>query len=105
MKPWVLLFACYFLMLSILPCQDGLLDILPAQTTQINNQQEASHDAEHCSPFCICQCCGLHSFTQTPTTTLSYELRFSTLKPNSLLLLFYSTAYGKAVWQPPQMAS
>ncbi len=49
----------YFLGITFVPCQDGVIDS-DSDTTEFisdSNQHDHHQHMELCSPFCSCQCC------------------------------------------------
>ena len=50
-----LIFAFLTLVLSSVPCSDGVNET--ANTIQTENHSE--HSGDGCSPFCTCACCGI----------------------------------------------
>ena len=107
MKIINLLLSIYLVALSCLPCADSEVVSSAASSEVATHQEEHSHDKDTdlCSPFCVCNCCGVHVLSYAP------QLLFEPA-PLAVLLsqkeVFYisptfSSFYG-TIWQPPQLA-
>ncbi|MBW7855551.1 MAG: hypothetical protein OZ913_00705 [Ignavibacteriaceae bacterium] len=106
MKFLISIFCFYFLALTALPCVDnnecGYSDrtqSTPVSSDYVNHEQEA----EHCSPFCVCVCCGqTWGFTQLQIDLGSYH-PIPTGKI-SLKSISYLLEIPFSIWQPPKIS-
>jgi hypothetical protein len=72
-KVFTLIFSFYLLALAVMPCSDkDDCKYLSADQSTFTTTDHSDHDSdtEHCSPFCMCACCG-----QTFTSQF-YPLQF-----------------------------
>lgn len=85
--------------MSVMPCSDG--HTCDADGQEISLEHDHSEDEkDHCSPFCVCPCCGIN---------INLTLRITADKPNLLLNSnsqfnysnLYSFSFNQAVWHPP----
>lgn len=105
-KILTLLFSLYFSMLAAMPCTD-----IAVNRNQDFSKIEKSHDhashpdeADSCSPFCICNCCG------TPILNLNSTLLFANLNISQIsktpISTYKTPLFSKffgSIWQPPQL--
>lgn len=100
MKLLVVIFSVYFLVLNLMPCQDGPV---AEDTTQaaLVQQQGDEHDhgqceSDLCSTFCGCHCCHSHTIDfglvpfepfQPPVPQMSFA-HFDSLGKDFSLSLF-----------------
>lgn len=93
------------LVCTMLPCTDGLAceHSNTTNTTEINansslNNQEGEHC--HCSPFCVCSCCGVSYFSSFELITFSYKLP-APQKVKSYYQSLYKFNFFHTIWHPP----
>lgn len=106
MKSFWLIFSFYILILSVLPCTDKEECNEPTQThISINTEhQNHNHETEHCSPFCICACCGTNiSITFFTTFQIIERPIFNTSISYSLFNEHIKSNFFGNIWQPPQL--
>ena len=106
MKPLALIIALIFSSLILLPCADaaGHSCAEKAHTDcaghDTEHEQEHSHEADGCSPLCICQCCQSH----LPTIQLAAtDIPLPNMADFAEL---HSGAYSPHlpnIWQPPRL--
>jgi hypothetical protein len=95
-KFFVLLFSAYLLALNVLPCSD---------LAQHADNQEIEHgdEADSCSPFCICACCGvITGFELSPI-----QLPSSNLNLVEYFALYQDDAHSNEllfIWKPPKIS-
>ena len=114
LKTLTYILSIYLLLLSVLPCVDGLVctDDVPTQhscshtidgTTAENATTEDGHEHEAgvCSPFCSCDCCStsLFDFIQI----LDYQLIIIPSISYTFLEEPPFQDFSHAVWQPPKL--
>jgi hypothetical protein len=100
------LFLClYFMLLSVMPCSDveECTESINTSIAALESHGDHSHEAELCSPFCVCLCCG--QFTNFPMNVpvASQIANFSTpLAPT------YQSGFPLevhlSIWQPPKLS-
>ncbi len=105
-KVLTLIFSFYLLALSVMPCSDK--DDCKYQSTgqsTFATTDHSSHDSdtEHCSPFCMCACCGQScSFTHFQADLSQY---FPTVAQKvSIYKAFFSSEVSFSIWQPPKIS-
>jgi hypothetical protein len=110
MKIFSVIFSLYIILLACLPCGDASDCTKVTDTNQFSFYQteHSGHtdDAETCSPFCICACCGTNiafSF-QFPVVAPDAECSF---RPEKATIAYQNEAwisnfYGN-IWQPPKI--
>ncbi|HQW18929.1 MAG: DUF6660 family protein [Bacteroidota bacterium] len=107
MKIAAYIFSIYFLALSVMPCTDNdALDIFSdlrhsSQSTSANDDH--NHEAETCSPFCICACCGHTAATQFTFLYFTTCTAVSNVQFNPYKILLSTESYI-GIWQPPKIS-
>lgn len=107
MKGVYIIWALYVLVLSVLPCADGLADYRMTdakEETVVSDVHEHSHSCtDGCSPFCHCNCCGVKCVVFTGVLSTIVAFSEEELPEN---VFFRSpelpSPHVGAVWQPPQ---
>ena len=111
MKLFLLTFCFYLISLSAFPCSDNeeCNTISKTEITKISqsiNHDEHSHQNEQCTPFCTCNCCGVHSFKLENPYFSSNENRV--VKNKSKLIntyaFVYSNGFFSTILQPPKLS-
>ncbi|WP_460634432.1 DUF6660 family protein [Larkinella harenae] len=102
-----LLMSTHLLFLSVWPCADGCLKVRTDKKATVtisidDHQHNGDHeDADFCSPFCGCACCGTtlapghdfqFAFAAVSVTSARYKSFVPTLPTTPL-----------SYWQPPQL--
>ncbi|MCB9304689.1 MAG: hypothetical protein H6566_28990 [Lewinellaceae bacterium] len=100
--------AVYFLMLAFLPCADpaqGCVVDAPEHSSEITALASHTHGhhsegSDHCSPLCICSCCG--SFL-LPGLRLAPPVQQQVIIEEAPLLPVHSMEchYLSSVFRPP----
>lgn len=108
MKNFWLLFSLLILTLSVLPCNDKIEcnDNAKTEITKQDNHDNHNHNAELCSPFCTCACCGaqLGNFeSQLISFKASTNFRFKKEKISFCRKIYFSKIAYK-IWQPPKIS-
>jgi len=104
-KFFTVIFSFYFLAISVLPCgdkKDCKNNATDQISLEISDHSEHEEDTEHCSPFCLCACCGTsytnHSWSNVPDGfDLICNQAFLCYKSSLISEVFFS------VWQPPNL--
>jgi len=97
--------------LAILPCSEVinvcLFDISQTDLAEMQNQMPDddhcgdSHD--HCSPFCICDCCGASMLKMDLPIDSTVKLIPPTTAPSIFRTLVSNPEPGD-IWQPPKFS-
>lgn len=74
--------------------------------TQNNEHNQHDHPNEQCTPFCICNCCGAHSFN---AHTAYFQIKVNTFfadkeKQKSIYNYIYLNDFSSTIWQPPKLS-
>jgi hypothetical protein len=110
MKLWAFFMAMYILLLSVVPCSDIHNDCInnssQLQLTQTQNHNQHEDHTDHCSPFCMCSCCG--STLQCISISVikiknPFEVHISK-EGIKYSLNAISNFYG-SIWQPPKLVA
>jgi hypothetical protein len=100
------LFLClYFMLLSVMPCSDAVECTESINTTiaALDDHGNHSHEAELCSPFCICLCCG--QFTSFPMeTSVTEGMAFVSTPLSPVYPSSFPLDVHLAIWQPPKIS-
>lgn len=93
--------------MSCMPCADMDLNNNAHNTAQFAaDPNDHAHDKQSdlCSPFCICNCCGLQVLNNVAAIKCDFLVLNTLIKcplPN-YTSVFSSNFYG-SIWQPPQI--
>ncbi len=85
--------------MTVMPCSDG-------HTCDEDNQSislEHSHtedEKDHCSPFCVCSCCGMKMNIESITRFYKLIVYLNSKCEFNYSFLYYFS-FNKAVWHPP----
>ncbi|HMS66525.1 MAG: hypothetical protein IPL23_27325 [Saprospiraceae bacterium] len=106
MKIFTFILSIYILVLSIVPCTDGIgyyIDYeLPQQPMDQQSHDHSNQNQDHCSPFCICACCS--SLVIIPLTHEMAQIKFDLSASYLHHYTFdYTFDYNKGVWHPPSI--
>lgn len=106
MKIFAFLFACYFMVLSMVPCNDRYEPHDAFAQTEISQlPTDLHHHLDFCSPFCICSCCGINfnvDFMMPQSVVIAEETAEISNKIIEREQPFLSDYYVK-IWQPPKI--
>ena len=104
MKIFTFMMAFIIFFAGFVPCADGAV-VNENHSAQIatNHQPSAPLDADFCSPFCICSCCG--SFVFTPTLYPIVEIKPCYNNKKEAFLRADISSISLPIWQPPQLLS
>lgn len=99
MKSISSILAFLIFIMAIMPCSDGHTCDEEGQEIALDHNH-SEDEKDHCSPFCVCSCCGMKiNFQDTSnfvssTTVLnsSYKFSYSSL---------YSFSFNQSIWHPP----
>lgn len=106
MKFFTLLFSFYMLVLAVMPCSD-IEDFHTSVSKSSISPSKHSDDeskTDHCSPFCICACCG------QSISNIFYSTYYNSFTPIETLMEYpiHNTSFISEVfspiWQPPKIS-
>ncbi|RLD20781.1 MAG: hypothetical protein DRI69_05580, partial [Bacteroidetes bacterium] len=107
-KSLTVILAMYIMGISVLPCseliQDCLFDIGQQELTEFDSQFPDNHNGDahdHCSPFCVCDCCGAHVITMDIPITFTVAQSTPCSIPSISKTLVSDPEPGD-IWQPPK---
>jgi hypothetical protein len=103
MKLFAYIFAVYLLMLTGIPCRDiAGQNLLHASAITSHSTDGQHHDADHCSPFCTCDCCAC------PAANPDNVIDFTSFPYLQKFVSNYSSSYISSlfvtIWQPPKLS-
>lgn len=99
MKLITLILALFILVLSSIPCSDGINK--DDTTVQIENHSDHSND--DCTLFCTCACCGI----AIPFVAMNFEdedINVKIISHNFKFDNLYTQDFITSVWQPPAVS-
>jgi hypothetical protein len=100
------LFTCYIITLSFMPCNDAD-DCVQENAIEHSsvNSDHAEHegDTENCTPFCMCACCGQSYHFEYFPASLGFESAILVLEESKYQATFIS-GYACSIWKPPQLS-
>ena len=99
-----IIFSVYLVVLSCLYCSDAKSCVVTDTTVSIAAGAHDDHeqDTEHCSPFCICACCGQTAASTINLLAINFNLQSGTTLFNVYTQIF-PTEVSLSVWQPPKL--
>ncbi|HWK99620.1 MAG TPA: DUF6660 family protein [Parapedobacter sp.] len=111
MRVFFSILAIYMMAVFLMPCADRY----KMEAFQIHNEAaeatlQGSHDhpdnADACSPFCLCNCCGAISGLVFHWNVISFsEIRpVEMAKPNPQYISLFIPRYIGEIWQPPKIS-
>lgn len=105
MKALSLILSLYVLVLLAMPCADVSTDNAVHKNEIGNSTASHQHDHEgevdHCSPFCLCNCC----VSPVPCTVFAIDFSCTYVTQIQLCQYVYSekTYNFIPIWQPPKL--
>lgn len=114
MRPWRLIFAIYLLLLSCIPCSDACGSAAELWFDWLGIEHEAhTHDEphsdhgscsdDHCSPFCVCNCC---SIALNLPASLPVRIMLPPPAPIEKPTFYHQLSHSffvPSIWQPPRV--
>ena len=103
MKTLAVIFSVYILALTAIPCVERPFE-KDVHQTGLSKSATHNHDREagHCSPFCVCSCCGNH-IVYIENIVLSTVFAF----PGKQVFWFTPDLTSHpyhSIWQPPKIS-
>ncbi len=111
MKILTIIFAVYFVLLAAMPCADRATanyeQVIAIETIDANHNHDShTHELDLCSPFCICNCCGVHIMNlKTVVLYESLPMVAFIRTPISTYKTEFFSKFSNTIWQPPQLNS
>lgn len=90
-------------MLTAYPCADKHNDVL-VKSSQSQHNHSHDEEADLCSPFCVCNCCGQQTLTFLEIQSFQFLVQFQEIKTS--ISFYKSTSFSNfygSIWQPPQI--
>lgn len=109
MKSASIILSFILLVLSSLPCIDADKDVVTdAIDSVVAHSKDHSKElhSDLCSPFCVCNCCGVQVLNFTPTLVfeaLPVPLAYAE-KPQTTYSSNLASQFVGGIWQPPQLS-
>ncbi len=101
MKVLAIIFSVYVLLLTGIPCVDRPFDKCASAADCSNSTNGGDHGLDHCSPFCVCNCCGNHVVNMN--TTLIPEVFTCRGELMYWVPVSINSNPAYAIWQPPKI--
>jgi hypothetical protein len=108
MRLFSFIFAFYFLLLAVMPCNDALAHNQQetckeqACSSHIERTQNDHHPAaDVCSPLCMCNCCGGITIMIDQIAVDITPVQFTTTQHPYIQQLPAEIAFS--IWQPPKV--
>jgi len=104
MKFLAVILSFYLLLLTAIPCIDGLYEDISMHQTELTQERQDSHhhsDSDNCSPFCTCNCCATAVVFQPQIVQLTC-FPFSENQYFPVTSVFISDPLA-SIWQPPKI--
>ena len=73
MRLLCLILAAYLTLLACLPCADAAVMLEHERVTLAEDGHDHPDGADHCSPLCLCACCGVVSVAPPAPLSLQME--------------------------------
>jgi len=105
-KFFAFLLSLFFLVLTVVPCSDTaeLLGDNVCMVQDIHLEQGQDTHADLCTPFCVCNCCGM-SMSVSQIKKLLPEKNLLLLKTDITESMYdYSILFSAGIWQPPKIS-
>jgi hypothetical protein len=103
MKALTVILSFYIVVLTIIPCIDKPHEKTVGRMELSGNSTHSDEQgADHCSPFCVCSCCGNH-VVSIEKMTLSNVFSF----PGKQIPWFtadFKSDPSRSIWQPPKIS-
>jgi hypothetical protein len=105
MKWLSIILSIYYMLLSTMPCTDAQECHESNQTiiSSLNDHGDHSHEAELCSPFCPCLCCG--QFVSFDVNEVALDrIVPPPSRAHGIFKSGFSLDVHLAIWQPPKIS-
>ncbi|SRR5574344_1848455 len=103
MRLLIYILACYTFYLAIVPCKDAMYVDKNVTCSVASSSQDTNghHDADSCSPLCICNCCASAISKIKVVHLVSYvqPIIYIFITP---YLAKVTSALPRSIWQPPR---
>ncbi|WP_157447121.1 DUF6660 family protein [Cytophaga aurantiaca] len=107
MRIFIAIFSIYIIVLSMMPCTDAVTcekDIHTKEQTATHQHNHREDEADSCSPFCVCACCGVSGviFSSPKLFFIRTKKATTPVLASTYNSEFISTYYY-TFWQPPKI--
>ena len=102
---FITIFSMYIMALTIMPCTDSVTckNDSPASTSS-NQHDHREDEADSCSPFCVCACCGVAGLLfPSPKLFFIKSKKANTPTQASTYNSEFISTYYYTFWQPPKI--
>lgn len=104
MKFIAILLSVYTIFLTCLTCADSQVNDT-SQCSISKSETSDNHEADTCSPFCICNCCGSQVISQIGDTYFCFtQFLFVSDKSISKATKVFISGFFGSFWQPPKIS-
>ena len=94
------------MVLSVIPCADAHAGHSGHNIPGVELTQEQEHTPDHCSPLCICNCCGTVIAMQYSMVLLEIAQFYpETIVRESVYHDSFISAFPGNIWQPPRFSA
>jgi len=103
MKALAVILSLYIFILATLPCVDRPIEkALHQSGLSCKDADNHEHESDHCSPFCVCNCCG------NPVVSMESFLLSNVFQFSEKLVFWYTPIIESNpyhfIWQPPKLS-
>lgn len=98
-----IILSVYLLALMAMPCRDDHSHKTTVTQNQLAQAEDHDHEADGCTPFCVCNCCTTPIVVQQLFTFIPVTFN---APYNREVISFYqpvASSYFGSIWQPPQI--
>ena len=101
MRLFAFILSIFLLGLSVVPCADEARpDSTEISILNADGDHDPESDDDHCSPFCVCQCC--HSHFVVNHVSYPNLISIHNMVEITVYLAFFSKGCLDSILQPPQ---
>ncbi len=81
--------------------------VIAIETIDANHNHDShTHELDLCSPFCICNCCGVHIMNLKTVALFEIQpMQQFSKSPISTYKTEFFSKFSYSIWQPPQLQS
>ncbi|ODS89445.1 MAG: hypothetical protein ABS44_04260 [Chryseobacterium sp. SCN 40-13] len=93
------------MVLTMVPCNDAAKGLSEkfCQNQDVHLEQSQNQHADFCSPFCVCNCCGMNLSVSQINTLLPehHKVVIKDILPDRTY--DHKTLHPADIWQPPKI--
>ncbi len=100
-----IILSLLLMVLSCLPCADAANSEHSQTTTEKHTHDSGDKHNDLCSPFCICNCCGVQILSFTPVLSFVIGPVPTVFSPKPAIgyKSHLASMFSGSIWQPPQI--